>query len=339
MGKKIRLLFLLIGLSLFIYLVSHLGIDNIIINIGKVGWWFVPVLAVWGVGYVLNTLSWRMVLGVEGRGIKFLKLLKITLSSFALNYTTPFMTLGGEPFRALAIQEQLGIRRAMSSVILYRMIHTLAQIIFWMIAIIIVFATFPVSMLLKQYLAVAFCVMLIGIYFFWAIHKKGFLERLVNILAFLPPTKGLAGKLQKQQAAILEMDGTIRELYNSRKSAFYGALSIELAFRFLISVEFYFIMHAVGNKITLLDSLYISAAISLMTNLVFFVPYEVGIREGSLYLIMESLKFTPEIGIFVSLVNRIREIFWTMIGLSLIYFTGDSQKRRDLKSEIKEKII
>jgi hypothetical protein len=54
-----------------------------------------------------------------------------------------------------------------------------------------------------------------------------------------------------------------------------------------------------------------------------------GVREGSLFFIMGLLNFTSAIGIYIGLVNRIREFFWILIGLLLIQFrkTSLSNKR------------
>jgi hypothetical protein len=57
-------------------------------------------------------------------------------------------------------------------------------------------------------------------------------------------------------------------------------------------------------------------------NMFFFVPFELGTREGSLYFILESLGFGAGVGIFIAVVNRIREFFWILVGLLLIQLKG-----------------
>jgi hypothetical protein len=37
---------------------------------------------------------------------------------------------------------------------------------------------------------------------------------------------------------------------------------------------------------------------------------------------MHTLNFTPGIGIYISLVNRIREFFWILVGLVLMQLMG-----------------
>ena len=64
-------------------------------------------------------------------------------------------------------------------------------------------------------------------------------------------------------------------------------------------------------------------------NVLFFVPFELGAREGSLYLIMESLHVMPGVGVYIALVNRIRELFWILIGLGLVHFTRSQVRSED----------
>ncbi|HVP07173.1 MAG TPA: lysylphosphatidylglycerol synthase transmembrane domain-containing protein [Candidatus Acidoferrum sp.] len=322
MAKKLRLLFLLIGFGLFCYLVASFGLSNIVTNLKKTGWWFLPVVAIWGIGYICNTITWRLVLGTAAHGMGIGESFATTVGSFALNYTTPFLTLGGEPFRALAIKERVGMRRAVSSVLLFRMIHTTAQLIFWVIAVIIVMVWFPVSTRVELYLSIVLFVLILLIMLFFLAHRHGVMERLFRILLKFPVPQSWIIRLQKREEAIQAVDVLIKELYHERKGTLIQAIGTELLFRLVVSVEYYFILHAIGSDISLPDAVYVSAAVSLMLNIVFFIPFELGAREGSLYLIMQSLNLSSGVGVYVSLVNRIRELCWIAIGLLLIQISG-----------------
>lgn len=337
MGKKIQLLFLVFGLAFFCYLVGDFGIRNILINIERTGWWFVPVVATWGVVYLFNALAWQVILGDDGKAIGFAEIFRITLSSFAISYTTPFMNLGGEPFRILAIQNRIGTRSAVSSALLYRMLHSFAFVIFWLIAIVVVVICLPLTFELRLYLAITALILLTLSYSFFALLNKGVLETVTKALVRIPLLKGLNSRLLKRKEAILDVDEKIRSLYNSRRNAFYRALAFEVISRFISSIEFYFILRAIGTEISLLDAFYINAATTLILNILFFIPFELGTREGSLYLVMQSLNFTAGMGIYVSLVSRIRELFWILIGLGLIHFSGGTIRQQKAVSYIEQK--
>ena len=322
MGKKIRYIFLWVGFASFCYLIWSFGLHNILSNIQKTGWWFMPIVAIWGFGYIFNTLSLKIIIGENDKTIGFAEIYRITLSSFALNYITPFMTLGGEPFRALALKDKIGTPRAISSVFLFRIIHTIAHIIFWLIMVAMIIIWFPLSGTLRLYLSAVFVVLLVLIGFLFFAHKSGIFEKLFRLVMRIPLARSLAPKLKDQEQAVRDIDEKVQELYNVRPRAFFLAITCELASRFVNALEFYFILHAVGHAISVLDALYISAALSLLLNILFFIPFELGAREGSLYMVMQTLGLTPGIGIYVGIVNRIREMFWVLIGLALIQFSS-----------------
>ena len=329
MARKVRYLFLIFGLVFFFYLVFDLGLRNILTNIQKTGWWFLMVIATWGLVYLCNTLSWRVILGRDKKLFTLGELYQITLSSFAINYITPFMNLGGEPFRVLAIRDKVGNRSAISMTILFRLLHSLAHVIFLLFSFVMVLVYLPISASLRPYLLLTFFVLIALLCAFLLTHRHGILEPLLKLLLKAPFLEGLAAKLKNKQEAVQEIDAKIRELYRQRPKDFLLALSFELACRFIMSLEFFFILTAIGAKVSVLDAFYINAASSLIMNVLFFVPFELGAREGSLYLIMESLHVVPGVGVFIALVNRIRELFWILIGLGLVQFTRSRVRSED----------
>jgi hypothetical protein len=57
---------------------------------------------------------------------------------------------------------------------------------------------------------------------------------------------------------------------------------------------------------------------SLIVNLFFFMPFNVGSKEGGLYAIFAALGLPSRLGIAAAVVSRIREITWILIGLLLV---------------------
>ena len=57
---------------------------------------------------------------------------------------------------------------------------------------------------------------------------------------------------------------------------------------------------------------------SLIGNLFFFMPMQLGAREGGFLLVFSILSLAAAHGVYVSLGMRIRELVWSVLGLALI---------------------
>ena len=72
-------------------------------------------------------------------------------------------------------------------------------------------------------------------------------------------------------------------------------------------------------SLTFLDAVLVLAFSSLIGNLLFFLPMQLGAREGGLSLIVRILGLSASgIGVFTSLYTRVRELVWIFIGVSLV---------------------
>lgn len=321
MSKKSKIILLLIGISVFTYLVMDFGIDNILTNLRKTGWYFIPVIGVWGFVYLFNTFAWRSIIHNSSK-ISFGKLLSITISGFALNYITPSVAVGGEPYRIAELQKPLGMSKAVSSTFLYTMIHFLSSFVFWILIILLALISLSLTSSLRILLIVALLAFLIIVYFFINRHKNGILESSLNIAIKIPFIKKIAIKYSDKTEKIKQIDHQIKELYLNRKYDFFSALLLEVVARIIASLENLFILKAIGIEITFSEALYINAVSSFVINLFFFMPLELGSREGGLVLVLKAIKISSPLGIYIGLVNRVREFFWIFVGLVLIASSG-----------------
>ncbi len=322
MSKKSKIILFVVGIAIFIYLVLDFGLDNILLNLQKTGWYFIPVIGVWAIVYLFNAVAWKLIIGDGEPKIPFHKIFSITVSGFALNYITPSVAVGGEPYRIAEFRNILGTSKAVSVTLLYTMIHIMSSFVFWIM--IILLALFSVSLTAANKIVLIFILIIFAaiVYFFITRYKKGMVKSLLNFTLKIPYIKNLTTKYVNRSDVIQKADEQITELYLKRRKKFYLALFWELAARVVASLENLFILKAIGIDITFSEALYISAVSSFVINIFFFMPLELGSREGGLVLVLESLKFTSSLGVYLGLVNRIRELFWIFIGLILITLSG-----------------
>ena len=161
--SKIQNLFLLIGTIAFVLMIYKIGIGTITDNLLKIEWWIIPILCLWILVYLLNTLSGLLIINnlEDLRRIGFFQLYKITLSTFAINTATPMGLIGGEPYKIIELSPYLGSNKATSSVILFSAMHFLAHFIFWMLSITLTLVIIPLDLTWKIALSISFIICLL----------------------------------------------------------------------------------------------------------------------------------------------------------------------------------
>ena len=300
-------------------MIYNIGTTKIWINMLQTGWWFVPILLSWLIIYIMNAVAFKAIIeepAVPGTKLPFLKILQLTVSGYSINYVTPFVALGGEPYRIMELKPFLGEAKASSSVLLYGMVHILSHIVFWLVSIFLILAVLPLS---PSMLILCLFILLFGLGIFWSfskIYKRGFTVTILRFLQRIPLVGKYACTFYKEKKTVLEhIDEQIKDLYAQRRSQFFKALFLEFFARVIGCAELYFIAIALGLDMNIIQAFIGSSGSSLFANLIFFLPMQLGTREGGLAMAVTSIGFSASVGIFMGLATRIREIIWIAIGL------------------------
>ena len=127
--------------------------------------------------------------------------------------------------------------------------------------------------------------------------------------------------------AIENIDKQIASLHGQNEQAFYKSLVLEYLSRVVQSSEVLFMLLLFGIDngggldgitITYLHSILIVAFTTLFANLIGFLPMQLGVQEGGFVLSIAALGLSAALGIFVSIICRVREIIWIIVGILLM---------------------
>lgn len=323
-------IFFIVGLAAVVVMVFAIGLDEIVDNILKTGWWLLAIIGMWLPIYLINTLA-LMIIIRDGdpayKKVSFLYLLKVNLSGFALKAATPLGFVGGDPYKILELKERFGVEKATSSVLLYSMTHISAHFLFWTLAIIVTAVFLPMPLGLRIFMLVSFVVFAGLLVLLWRGYKCGMTLKFFDVCCRVPYLKRVVVPFfDKNHERLQLIDKQITHLYHHRRAAFLKTFGLEFLARICNCLEVYVILITVTSHVTLLESVVIYTFMSLFTNILFFSPMQVGVREGGFLIAFGALSLSGALGFYVSLVTRVRELFWMGVGVLLLRVKAPARK-------------
>ncbi len=334
--KKYQNYFFLAGLMLLLFMAYKMGFDTILVNLRKTGFWFLPIFGVWVLVYLFNAWSIRIIIkdgSPEANNVGLGKLMKLTISAYAINYMTP-LSVGGEPYKALKLKDDLGGKKATSSVLLYVMMHYVSHFFFWLISIpVLIFLVPSVSHTLEIVLWSVFLACVILILWAYSVFTKGIISNVMRIGGRIPYFgKKIMHYHEKNKEHHMEMDLLISDLYTNRKKDFIASLVVELISRLLSCFEVYFMFIPLGVEFGFLHAYIIVSIATLIANIFFFAPMQMGTREGGYVLAATTIGASAGVGVFIGLCTRIRELFWILVGILFVKVEFPFNKRTEIRS-------
>jgi hypothetical protein len=352
--QRLNNLFFVVGVVAVVVMILTFDVsfEELWHHLTHAGYWLIPILGIWLLVYGLNALGWQSIIrscsvpeagsGEQVEKVSFWRIYQLTITGYALNYATPVGGLGGEPYRIMELSKNIGNQRATSSVILYAMMHFFAHFWLWFTSIFLYLALasidyVPMTPFVGGLMgaAIAFC--LLAFYVFSRGYKHGLVVKLIRWIGKIPGLRGWSTRFQERHAEALQnIDRQIASLHKQDKHSFYYSLLMEYGSRIVQSLEIMFMLLLFGIDcgggfhglfFTFLYSVLILSFTTLVANLIGFLPMQLGVQEGgfmlSIALIGMSTKLGSDVdsaalGIFVSIICRVREIIWIAIGMMLM---------------------
>ena len=336
--QRINNLFFFLGVAVVVVMLVTFDVSFVELwqHLCHAGYWLIPIVGVWIFVYGLNALAWQCVIRAnspDSSGICFLRIFRLTITGYALNYATPVGGLGGEPYRIMELSKDIDKQHATSSVILYAMMHFFAHFWLWFTSVFLYLALaavgdVPLTMPVATVLAViaAFC--LLAFYVLSKGYRKGLVIKTIRWTGKIPGLSGWSHRfLERHEEALRNVDKQIAALHQQDKRAFYSSLLLEYASRIVQSLEIMFMLLLFGVDcgggwngllLTFFHSILILSFTTLFANILGFLPMQLGVQEGGFVVSIAALGLSAALGIFVSIICRVREIIWIVIGLLLM---------------------
>lgn len=315
-----QLFFFAAGAVALAVLVIRAGPRELLADVEEAGWAVPAIVGVYGLVYTLNTVAWRLTM-IEKPRLPFIRAWVVNVAAFSINYLTPFASIGGEPFKIVAASQWMGARNGAASVLNYRLVHMQAHILVFLTGVILAFFLLPAGTVATSLLIMLTLVLLVIGALLLAVHREGVIERLFDLASRVPVLNRFAIRLEPRRSALVEVDRQLIAFHRSSPMRYYGALFMEYSARVLSMLEFFIIARGVGHPVSFGTAFLIGGFSSLVVNLFFFMPFNVGSKEGGLAVIFAALGLPSRLGVAAAVVSRLRELSWIGIGLLLVLWT------------------
>jgi uncharacterized membrane protein YbhN (UPF0104 family) len=103
------------------------------------------------------------------------------------------------------------------------------------------------------------------------------------------------------------------------------AIALEYLSRCIFMLELLLIVASLGVRLGYPQAFAIGGLEAIVGNLLFFVPFELGSREGAFVALFSLFGMDPQVGLYVSIVGRVRDLTWIGLGLALMLPAKETQ--------------
>ena len=314
--RRLNLILLAIAVVFIYWLLDKVGWHTIGDYLRRVGWYWPLLLLPYGLVNLLEAVSWKYLLLSQDKIPSLNRLFWLRLGGEALNQLTPTASLGGEPFKAAALQAG-GIPwdEATASVVIHKgiLVLSLALYIFLGLALAPFLLPGTSSHLGILSLAALGLAAAGGIFVF--IQRQapcGTGLRFLTKLGVCPPA------LKEKEETFNNLDARLATFYREHRGRCLLAFSLFFLSWLLHGVEVYLMFWLLGHPIGWDLAICLDALAMLFTAMGFFIPGAIGVQEGGNILLSLGFDLGMVLGVAFSILRRLREAFWLALGLLVV---------------------
>jgi uncharacterized protein (TIRG00374 family) len=317
--RRVRPLLFLAGAGMFAWLVSRVGLAQLIADAKATGWMIIPIVLLFALVYACSAQAWQLVMADDAHRPSFRHTYAIFVAGLGINHLTPMVNAGGEPYKVATLASWLGTTRAAGSVILHTMLRTMGSFLMWLTAAVLGLLLLPHRAAIVVPLCAAVVVVAGLILLLLMGHRHGIVARVVEVVGRIPGLRRLGPSLERHRGVVLELDRQITTFWREHPRRFLGAVALEYLGRCVFIVEFCLIGASIGVHVGYGQAFVVGGLEGLISNVLFLVPFELGTREAATVLLFNLLSFGSGIGLYMSIVSRVRDLLWIAVGLALIW--------------------
>ncbi len=316
------IIFGLLGLLLFAYFVSRAGVGEIVTRIQHLGAGFILILAVSSIRYVVRALAWTRCVEPPYR-LPFRSAFAARLMGDALGNIIPFVSAAvSEPSKAVFVKDRVPLMVGLSALAIENIFYALSVslFIFAGTATLLLTSTLPKGLRYASIAALITTLLILPLAYLILRRQARFLSGALGYLEDRGVARKLVGKLQPRAQSLEER---VYGFYATSRRSFLSIFALDMCFHLAGILEIYITLSFISPVAPTLTQAFILESVNRIINIAFkFIPLRAGVDEGGTGQVSKVLGFARGIGETLAIVRKGRDIFWSAIGLLLIWKKG-----------------
>jgi uncharacterized protein (TIRG00374 family) len=311
--RRLNLILLAIAVVFIFWLLHKVGWHTLGEYLWRVGWYWPLLLLPYGLVNLLEAISWKYLLLSKDKIPSLNCLFWLRLGGESLNQLTPTASLGGEPFKAAALQARgISWDEATASVVIHKGILVLSLALYIFVGLTLAPFLLPGTRSHLWVLSLAALVLAAAGGVFVFVQGKapcGFGLRFLTKLGVCPPG------LKDKEESFNNLDARLAGFYREHPRRCVLAFALFFCSWLLHGVEVFLMFWLLGHPIGWDLAICLDALAMLFTALGFFIPAAMGVQEGGNILLALGFDLGMVLGVAFSILRRLREAFWLGLGL------------------------
>jgi hypothetical protein len=323
----LRVVLFVAGIALLAVLLWQLGPSEIVDSVGRIGWYFIPVLSLYAAHHAARALALRMCLLRPGL-LAYRDALAIRLSGEAIQSLTLTGPLLAEPTRAwLLTRRGLTLQEGFAAVITEYLINSFVTAGMSIVGLVYVVRHFQTASAVEG-LAIGIVVVFSAFLVASAVAIVRRFYLIGTVIAGLARVGVLRGRLRPNMSWINRMEDLLLAILRDRPGRFLTIALIEVTAQALLVLELLCLLRALGVFSTTVTALVIEASTKIIDIAFLFVPLQVGVAEGTYALVFTVVGLPSVAGFAVAFGRRIRSLVVASLGLvTLALLTQEVRNR------------
>jgi len=332
------IVFGLLGLILFAYFVRRAGVSLIISRIQELGAGFILILAVSSIRYMVRALAWTRCIDGPYR-LPFRDAFAARLMGDALGNIIPFVSVAvSEPSKAVFVKHRVPLMVGLSGLAIENIFYGLSVSLFIFAGTSTLLLSFSLPKPLRYASIAALTVTLVIVPLAYLVIRSQarFLSGTIGFLR----DRGVARKLAtKAMPRAQSLEDRVYGFYAKSQRSFIWIFLLDSCFHVAGVLEVFITLSFISPVPPTLTQAFILESVNRIINVAFkFIPLRAGVDEGGTGQVSKVLGFAKGIGETLAIVRKGRDIFWSAVGVVLIWKRGHGLTRMIKDQDIQKEI-